>query len=581
MSEGGATNTQLHRLAKAGDVKELKAYLKKAGRGAIDKKDEWDQTPLHIGCFEGHFAVVKYLVDNKKVRANVHARDKNNWTPLHAAASGLTADHVRICALLLDKGADPLAKTNDGSSPLHYFVRMDPKISPEFQKVLLRMATGGNEGTDKERPGVQPLRATPQTRKNVNAQNWHGESPLHHAATKGREQSAILLYQLGADVNLQNRFGETSLVVAIRAARPDMVRLLLSLGADSTLSSDAGTPMELAKSTGMEEIISTLIEFTHITTKDKEARKGDKSTLGDTRDGSSKDKSSSSDSTGGVGGFGFGFIVPTDEEEKGRTSSDSTDSASPRNGSNSNNYPDNNNSNHNNNNNKSESDPEAARRNDKAVTPSSVCTVCSSSCEPSESKLHYHFHARWPAAWEQARQHRRQHPHSNPSESAESAEQNKLSLDLCTMNLSHLGEDKAEQVYFVRALFHIPVTGASSSSSPQGTTVEDEGLTWGAWVKLNEDDFNWVVAAWKREGRETEEKAKEGITGELATRLPSYPRDTLGLPVQLTIRPVGLRPLGLVTAEHPLATQQRSGITRKKLLQLVSSLPVPNNNTRT
>jgi hypothetical protein len=29
-----------------------------------------------VGCFEGHFSVVKVLV---KAKSNVNARDKNNW----------------------------------------------------------------------------------------------------------------------------------------------------------------------------------------------------------------------------------------------------------------------------------------------------------------------------------------------------------------------------------------------------------------------------------------------------------------------------------------------------------------------
>jgi len=79
-------------------VKELKAALRKAPKASIDKKDEWyrsplaicvpsnammcelfrEQTPLHVGCFEGHFGVVKALV---KAKANVNVRDQNNWCP--------------------------------------------------------------------------------------------------------------------------------------------------------------------------------------------------------------------------------------------------------------------------------------------------------------------------------------------------------------------------------------------------------------------------------------------------------------------------------------------------------------------
>jgi ankyrin repeat protein len=43
-----------------------------------------EQTPLHVGCFEGHFGVVKVLV---KAKSNVNARDKNNWYHLTPSLS--------------------------------------------------------------------------------------------------------------------------------------------------------------------------------------------------------------------------------------------------------------------------------------------------------------------------------------------------------------------------------------------------------------------------------------------------------------------------------------------------------------
>lgn len=55
---------------------------------------------------------------------------------------------------------------------MHYFVRMDPKNVTEFHKVLERMAVGDS-----------PV----ERARTVNTQNRHGESPLHHAAIKGRE----------------------------------------------------------------------------------------------------------------------------------------------------------------------------------------------------------------------------------------------------------------------------------------------------------------------------------------------------------------------------------------------------------
>jgi ankyrin repeat protein len=41
------------------------------------------QTALHKAALNGHFRVVKYLLD----KADVHARDADGWTALHNACS--------------------------------------------------------------------------------------------------------------------------------------------------------------------------------------------------------------------------------------------------------------------------------------------------------------------------------------------------------------------------------------------------------------------------------------------------------------------------------------------------------------
>ena len=206
------------------------------------------------------------FVENK---AEIDSKDKNCWTPLHAAASGVTESHVHIVAFLLDRGADPRLRTNDDSLPLHYFVRMDPVSSSfshdflsSFLRTIERLCNHNGEKIDSKMKTA------------VNSQNKHGESPLHYAAIKGGEQSIIALERIGADLNLVNKFGETSLVVAIRAERPSVVKLLIELGADVTIRSGAGTPMELAKGVSGQngikilEILNNNEEGTHEGGKD-------------------------------------------------------------------------------------------------------------------------------------------------------------------------------------------------------------------------------------------------------------------------------------------------------------------------
>ena len=67
------------------------------------------QTPLHIASSQGHLDVVLHLLARG---ADLSALDIHNKTPLHFST---TSD---IALLLLDRGAEPNAKTKSGDTPL-------------------------------------------------------------------------------------------------------------------------------------------------------------------------------------------------------------------------------------------------------------------------------------------------------------------------------------------------------------------------------------------------------------------------------------------------------------------------------
>jgi uncharacterized protein len=70
--------------------------------------------PLGLAAFFGHPSTVKVLLSHG---ANVHAAAENDMKvqPLHAAVAGRNADAV---AALLDRGADPNARQQEGYTPL-------------------------------------------------------------------------------------------------------------------------------------------------------------------------------------------------------------------------------------------------------------------------------------------------------------------------------------------------------------------------------------------------------------------------------------------------------------------------------
>jgi len=117
-----------------------------------------------------------------------------------------------------------------------------------------------------------------------------------------------------------------------------------------------------------------------------------------------------------------------------------------------------------------------------------------------------------------------------------------LDEDLCVIKGEH---------FFVQGNINIPIIG------------EDAFFSWGVWVSLSDKNFRRTVELWTTRGRESEPP----YFGWLSTDLPVYaPHGTVSLKTNVHTQPVGVRPtIELEPTDHPLAVEQRSGITRDRI----------------
>ena len=125
-----------------------------------------------------------------------------------------------------------------------------------------------------------------------------------------------------------------------------------------------------------------------------------------------------------------------------------------------------------------------------------------------------------------------------------------LTDDLCVID---------GQSFFIRGCLELPVIGG------------DEPFVWGAWASLSEASFRRTLEIWEQEGRESEPP----FFGWLSTSLPFYP-ETLSLKTHVHTRPLGQRPfIELEPTDHPLAIEQRQGLSRDRLREIVETLLHP------
>ena len=130
---------------------------------------------------------------------------------------------------------------------------------------------------------------------------------------------------------------------------------------------------------------------------------------------------------------------------------------------------------------------------------------------------------------------------------AERARRTLLDTDLCVVD---------KRAFFIRGCLDIPIVG--------GTNV----FRWLVWVSLSEQSFNRAVDQWLKVGREKESP----YFGWMNTRLPTYP-ETLNLKTNVHTCPVGERPqVELEPTDHPLALEQRFGISMARAEQLATQV---------
>ena len=122
-----------------------------------------------------------------------------------------------------------------------------------------------------------------------------------------------------------------------------------------------------------------------------------------------------------------------------------------------------------------------------------------------------------------------------------------LTSDVCVID---------DKEFYIRGCLEIPVIDGPRP------------FAWGVWVSLSEKSFKRVIELWDYDGREKEPP----FFGWLCTRLPLYP-DTGLLKTHVHLRPLNKRPfIELEPTDHPLAVEQRNGITMARVREIAAAL---------
>jgi len=130
---------------------------------------------------------------------------------------------------------------------------------------------------------------------------------------------------------------------------------------------------------------------------------------------------------------------------------------------------------------------------------------------------------------------------------AERSIHGRLTEDFCSID---------DRDFFVRGLIEIPIIGS------------DKRFMWGVWVSLSRQNYRRTIELWNSPKRLQEPP----YFGWLSNDIPNYP-STLNLKTNISARDLKLRPfIELEPTDHPLAVEQRNGITLARIVEIASGL---------
>ena len=228
---------------------------------------------MHDAAMVGNeqaFSVLDYTAfKNNGLFTNINVQNKDGRTPLMDAFKN---GEIFIARQLLQHGADPTIKTNDGETVL----MMTGAPSLEYETDLIQwLLDAGAKSSDVSNFGNTPLIAAARNgyaeivkvllddNANVNATDKYGRSALLESARFAKDMEVItLLVKRGADINAVDNDRNTalSLAAASHLDSVEVVRGLLRLGADSSMKNfDGMTPIQIASSLGRTEMVKAIM----------------------------------------------------------------------------------------------------------------------------------------------------------------------------------------------------------------------------------------------------------------------------------------------------------------------------------
>ena len=198
--------------------------------------DKPPAAPLYYAALCGFHDLVEHLIS--EYSQDVNADGGYYMRPVLAALAG---EHFKTADLLRHNGSDPHVQGHEENTPLHSAVNCFSNFG--FIKVVEKLI---------------------EYDADINAKTELGSTPLHWASRGHHFKDGSILRLLlkhGGDVNARDKNGFTPLHEASRCGALEVARQLLEYGADPEVEDHTGrTPSHVASESGHDKVVKFLRE---------------------------------------------------------------------------------------------------------------------------------------------------------------------------------------------------------------------------------------------------------------------------------------------------------------------------------
>lgn len=205
------------------------------GKELVKAQDKNRRTALHIAAFHGHIWLIKFLIEQGKLKTD--EKDRNGDNPFHVLVNGNNVDMVGEMLHFLPKEEKKpaiLSMDTIGKIPLHKAAANGNTRMMEFLVDCISI-----DGDDEEK-------------KYISKADFVGETPLHEAARGGHAEAVKYLLQKGSSPLLErNADGKTALHYAVQLENVTEAKQIVKLLLEYLKSDERRTLFLWASATGV------------------------------------------------------------------------------------------------------------------------------------------------------------------------------------------------------------------------------------------------------------------------------------------------------------------------------------------